>query len=108
MIRENFDTSLLHDASLLNFFLEWENGKLTIELRFYDDDHVASINLLKIIAINWITFNCPRKEEWGPSVSINKIEIKKLSKDIQHLSIEMQSGDIIFIDAEEFLITHAE
>jgi len=107
MIRENFDTSLLHDASLLNFFLEWEKGKLTIELRFYDDQ-VASINLLKIIAINWITFNCPKKEEWGPSVSINQMNIKKLSKDIQHLSIEMQSGDIISIDAKEFLIIHIE
>jgi len=102
-VKKNFDFSCLHDSSLLSFFLEWKNGQLTIELKFYDYS-VASIKSLKIIATNWVTFNCPRKEEWGPSVSINKVDIKELSKDLKILSIEMQSGDTIFIEAQDFSV----
>ena len=103
MVKENFDFSLLHDASLLSFFLEWKIGKLIIELKFYDHS-IASVNSLKIIATNWVTFNCPRKEEWGSSVFINKVDIEELSKDVKSLSIEMQSGDTIFIEAFDFSI----
>jgi hypothetical protein len=106
IVKENFDLLLLHDASLLSVFLEWKIGKLTIGLRFYDPV-ASSIKSLKIIATCWVTFNCPRKEEWGPSASINKVDIKELSKEVKILSIEMQSGDTIFIEAKDFSIERA-
>lgn len=84
----------MHDWTLVNIAMDWKMGTTVIELLNPQGEKV-SIN-----AIDTAGLNVPRHFEWGASVSVNEIRESTNSNDNQVLELEMQSGDIIYLEAK--------
>lgn len=93
----------LHDSTLEKIEFNWETGLITITLR----TSIQPFLYLFIICTGALQITCPRHCPWGMSVSVNKIQKSSstINKSANRLEIEMQSGDIITIDALNFDIT---
>ena len=79
----------MHDWTLLNIQLDWEEGKL--EIRLLDNSSKEQI----ISAEGVMNVNIPRHFEWGKSVSVNEIRALTQHDGKFNLIIQMQSGDEI-------------
>ncbi len=91
----------LHDGTLDGVSLDWGTGlvRLAIRLESYQVDSV------EIHAIETRSLVCPRREEWGRSSFINDVRgPNALPGGGVRLEVEMQSGDIIVIEAKEIRI----
>lgn len=84
----------LHDATLLAVQVDWEDGTCTAEIRH----GTAGSCVLRFSAVSHLTL--PRKQGWGPSVSINSFS--RASSGLYE--IEMQSGDVIEIEAADVVL----
>ena len=86
----------LHDSLVKDILIDREDESIVIRIAtaeyYYPETRRASI-----IAEKVSSFTCPVKNPWGRSCSINEV-VKNGSR----LKIEMQSGDIIVIEAEAF------
>jgi hypothetical protein len=89
---EDFD---LHDATLVDVHLEWAEGACTMTLR----RSVLQNCYLKFTGVSQLSL--PRAQPWGPSQSINAAYMRNTGQ----YEIEMQSGDLIQIDASALTIT---
>lgn len=87
----------LHDATLLAIHISWGNGTCTVELRHGTLGSCA----LMFSAVSYLAL--PRKQAWGPSASIDSFS----HADSGRYEIQMQSGDIIEIEAEEVALTRS-
>ena len=84
---DEFTWDDLHDATLVAMEVGWPEGSVTIHrLRGLE---------------------CPRMEPCGPSESINTVVAPTPlpDGDSRRLEIEMQSGDVIKVDAVSFVLT---
>jgi hypothetical protein len=87
----------MHDWLLLDIRFKWEDSYVTILLRH----NVTEYEQLTIGGVS--NLHVPKLNEWGPSESINEVRGPVLVRDgIQRLDIEMQSGDVIEIEATSF------
>lgn len=86
----------MHDWILLCITLDWKCGNAIISLK--DEDGASK----KLLCRGVVKIEVPRLSEWGESVYINNHTIKQ-NKNRRHCDvvIEMQSGDEIYIMAEE-------
>ena len=85
----------MHDWSLVTLLLEWTEDKITITLK---NGTSAEVHL---VANGLAELKVPKREEWGESVSINEVDGPiTLSNGNSYLSIEIQSGDKIELEAE--------
>ena len=88
----------MHDWTLKTIFLDW--GKSTVDIHLVNQQGAA-----QIIAEKIEFFSMTRKEEWGPSVSINQVNGPSLQKEGDFfMQIEMQSGDKITIRAKHIIV----
>ena len=95
------DFADLHDATLDGLSLDWEAGLLRfgIRLESYQVTH------LELRAIEVKRLSCPRREEWGRSSYVNEVRGPVvINEGGGRLEIEMQSGDVIEIEAREVLL----
>jgi hypothetical protein len=85
----------VHDWSLRTITVDWEARTATLHLR-------ASSRDAAIVARGLHALHVPMAFEWGPSVSINRVEgpIETAGRGI--LWIEMQTGDTIELVADRF------
>lgn len=83
----------MHDWTLIKIVYEWEHGG---HCRIFFRDRSSTDRSVEAHQVS--TLSIPRKEEWGPSVSVNSVSYKR-SKDHQEMNIEMQSGDVISVTA---------
>ena len=92
------DKPNLHDATLLEVVLTW--GKIAgVEVRFRDCG--PRIVTLKVRSTRLL--HCPHETPWGPSVSVNEVRGPDLIDRVtQRLEIEVQSGDTIVIEGQDF------
>jgi hypothetical protein len=90
----------LHDATLVRLECRWEDGCTTVHLR----TGVSSFPEAQIVANGARRIECPRLHPWGASVSINEVRGPVTLPDEQgsRLEIEMQTGDVIVLEAEAF------
>lgn len=88
----------LHDAFLDRLVVDWGHATGSIELEI-DEGIVRS---LRFSGLSYLTI--PRQEPWGPSSWINAVEGPKGVDNGVQLRIEMQSGDVIEIVAQDFLL----
>ena len=94
--------NLLHDWTLLRVEFDWRPARVTIEL---EDLTFARQTL---IAEGVQELRVPKMNEWGPSISVNKIvETDAPTGQGRCLDIEMQSGDVIRIVAEKIVLPPA-
>jgi hypothetical protein len=85
----------LHDATLFRVIVEWKAGVGELEL-----DPVRGGQLL-IRARGLRELNLPRRQDWGPSVSVNEATVSVGDAGEIRLQIQMQSGDEIVVVCEE-------
>ncbi len=82
---------------MLSILFEWKVARVTVTLRTSKSEVVA------IVANGVSDLRIPQMKEWGPSVSVNQIRGPfRLENGRHKLEIEMQSGDVILIDASDF------
>lgn len=88
----------MHDWTLLAIHFDWAIGRVAVELR-----NRSSMNVT-LVAEGVSKLHVPRLQDWGPSVSINQVTGPTDMAGVKHLSIEMQSGDVIEISASSFIL----
>jgi hypothetical protein len=92
----------MHDWTLVSIYFEWESGCVTLELRT-DGSKSA-----KLTAHGVCELHLPRLNDWGPSVSVNRVfGPSDGGSGRRKLEIEMQSGDRIRIIAASFAFPQA-
>ena len=79
----------LHDATLVGIDFAWQSGECTVSIRGHSARWALTFAAVSNLAL-------PRELPWGPSQSINAmVETSK-----GRFEIEMQSGDVLRIDAD--------
>ena len=87
----------LHDATLISINVDWRGGVARIELR------LGGGSIARVSAVGLRGITVPRSQPWGPSVSVNSARVAVGTEDGDaRLSVEMQSGDEIIVDAGGF------
>jgi hypothetical protein len=83
---------MIHDAILRDVHVAWTQGSCTIDLSTVHDGEV------RLVFVNISRITIPREKPWGPSVSVNTLRESKPGS----VEIEVQSGDVICIEAESW------
>lgn len=99
---ESDDWPDLHDANLNSLGLDWEAGEATLRIQQVGESTAS----LLLVASGVTRLTCDRLLPWGKSVFINRA-LKPILKgdDVQLLEVEMQSGDLICIEATSFSLS---
>ncbi len=84
----------LHDATLESISFDWAAAVVFVRFK------VHGIGAAGFEAKDVFNVNCPRLLPWGPSNSVNSVELQAQSG-CQCLTIEMQSGDVLEISCRE-------
>jgi hypothetical protein len=91
-------SQLMHDWTLSRLAIDWAKKTVWIVVSWRQRE-------MHIIARGLLDLHVPCREEWGPSVSINSITgPERKDKNEWFLAIEMQSGDLITVLAEEIIL----
>jgi hypothetical protein len=92
------DDRTLHDAVLQRIEVDWETGTVVLMLSLvgYIPVELRCTQLISLVA--------PRRAPWGESPSINAIAGPEPVGDHHRIAIEMQSGDVIVLEAASFEI----
>lgn len=96
------DWKLLHDATLTSIELDWASGRAYLNFTVEIGEHRKS----RIVVSGVKHLECPRECPWGESVSVN--EVHSPNSEDGMLSIEMQSGDVIRVNAVEVTLEFAK
>lgn len=84
----------MHDWSLVSIAINWPEGKAAlVVLDCSSAERVISFSGLRELTLD-------RMSPWGPSNSINEYRLAKYAGGVS-LEMEMQSGDIIKVRAQE-------
>ncbi len=87
----------VHDATLLSITVDWPGGCARIELS------LVGGSVARILAVGVRGTTAPRAEPWGPSESVLAAAMAfDAEAGAIRLSMRMQSGDEIVIDAHRF------
>ncbi len=87
----------LHDATLVSIEMNWAAKTTIVAFRTSSD---STVNLIASGSRNAFI---PHDEPWGPSVSVNGVREIDGDSDVNAVEIEMQSGDVIRIEAGSFV-----
>lgn len=87
----------LHDATLVGLEFNWSEAEARLLLRVAQLPHtIVTGDHVRLLEV-------PHEEPWGPSVSVNAVRGPAVQEDGWHrLEIEMQTGDVIAIEARAF------
>jgi hypothetical protein len=84
-----------HDATLVAVRVNWADGTCIVEV----DHWTLGSCFLTFSAMSHLTL--PQRQDWGRSVSINSFSMPGSGQ----YEIEMQSGDLIRIEASDMTLT---
>ena len=84
----------MHDWTLLGVTYDWAAAQVTINFQAVDGPKA-------LVATSVTDFHVPQLRDWGPSASVNGVEQVAGARSAA-LRIEMQSGDVIAIEATAF------
>lgn len=97
--------AVLHDATLESMELRWSSGEAVLRIRTGDPTRPQRV----VVASAVRRLGCDRQMPWGFSVSINEVRgPAAVDGDASALEIEMQSGDLLRIEAGAFSLRDAE
>ena len=95
------DFADLHDATRDDVCLDWRTGLVRIAIRLEADE----VTHVELHALETRYLACPRREDWGKSTYINEVRgPRPVDLGGVRLEIEMQSGDVIEVEAREVLV----
>jgi hypothetical protein len=87
-----------HDWTLVDVVFEWAKASVAVAL---DGPSSRCVLLAEDVSLLVV----PRENPWGRSVSVNSLLIADMSdRDEQSLEIEMQSGDVIRVNAKKIAV----
>lgn len=84
----------MHDWTLVSMILDWEESSFLIK---FLNNKSCSVDII-CQGIKFI--NIPKWDKWGESISVNTFNLKD-DTTFKKLEIEMQSGDVITIIAND-------
>jgi hypothetical protein len=88
----------LHDATLTNIVIDWQEGIVTLKFRGSPDPRWRLP--FDVIMFEMRHVDCPRLLPWGPSESVNELRGPlEAAAGTMRFELEMQSGDVIVIEA---------
>jgi len=91
----------MHDWTLVEILFEWQAARVTLSFR-------QNAGVSTIVAEGVSRLDVPHTNEWGPSVSVNRVRGPVHADDAgrgrRRLTIEMQSGDVITVLASSFVM----
>jgi hypothetical protein len=92
----------LHDATLVQVQVLWQEARVVVQLR----TGIIGYPEAQIVATSFRHFACPRRLDWGPSVSIHEVigPAPLAEPGVSRLEIEMQSGDRLALEAARFAL----
>jgi hypothetical protein len=92
-----FEDLPLHDATIISISYLWEAKALSVNGKYFSNEQSKIIDFT--LSFNSVTgVSIPHGEEWGPSSCINGTGFKAPLE----YYIEMQSGDVVTVEAVEF------
>lgn len=95
----------LHDATLESLELRWSSGEAVLRLRTGDALYPHRV----VVASAVRRVDCERQMPWGFSASINEVRGPMAADgEASALEIELQSGDLLRIEAASFSLQEAE
>jgi hypothetical protein len=100
-----FNLQKLHDAILISIDLKWKEKEVTVVIQT-NEASFKEMPLLIIKAEKTKRAEVNLNDPWGRSIYINGVEYFDGSP--AKLNIEMQSGDLILFEAENFQIFMSE
>jgi hypothetical protein len=87
-----------HDWTLVDVVFEWARASVTVAL---DGPSSRCVLLAEEVSL----LEVPRENPWGRSVSVNSLSIADMpDRGGQYLEIEMQSGDVIRVNAKKIAV----
>jgi hypothetical protein len=87
----------MHDWTLVSILFEWKSARVILEFA------TGGSKSERLVARGVTELHAPRLNDWGPSVSVNKVAgPTDDASGRRGLEIEMQSGDHIRIVAKSF------
>lgn len=87
----------MHDWTLVSMILDWEESRFLIK---FLNNKSCSVDII-CQGIKFI--NIPKWDKWGESISVNTFNLKD-DTTFKKLEIEMQSGDVITIIANDIVM----
>lgn len=87
----------MHDWTLVTMILDWEESSFLIK---FLNSKSCSVDII-CQGIKFI--NIPKWDKWGESISVNTFNLKD-DTTFKKLEIEMQSGDVITIIANDIVM----
>lgn len=88
----------MHDWTLIDISVSWKEKRATFNFK-------SSTSSRVLVAEEFVNLILPRTSPWGNSVSVNEIsELIILDNGSHQITIEMQSGDTIEIEAKSINI----
>ncbi|WP_234265645.1 hypothetical protein [Hydrogenophaga sp. NFH-34] len=93
-----FSDLALHDATLEQVVLSWASGQCTFRLVLVGGER----HELTFFGVS--NLHAPRQFPWGPSVSVNSVH----SNGNGAYEVELQSGDVMAIEAESWKLQLSE
>lgn len=94
----------LHDATLESMELRWSSGEAVLRIRTSNPTPRQRV----VVASAVRRLGCDRQMPWGFSVSINEVRgPTAVGADSFVLELEMQSGDLLRIEAAAFSLGDA-
>jgi hypothetical protein len=89
----------LHDAVLHTVQLDWQNGSIRLELHAFVNAGEPAVPV--VLRAEQVTlFSCPRQNAWGPSKYVNAARTRSLDAGRTRLELELQSGDVLELEAD--------
>lgn len=87
---------MMHDWTLIEINIDWSREKVVLKLS--DNQEIKYLT-----AHEFVSLSLGRHEEWGPSKSVNEVNLfAKKGDRYKKLVLEVQSGDKLQIEAAEF------
>lgn len=96
MMRSATEWPPLHDATLVSVLMDWASGETRVTVRLPEEGGRTA----EIRVFGSTLLHCPRRQQWGPSVSINEVRRQQRDNGVHRIEIEVQSGDIIELEGE--------
>src|SRR3990167_3885629 len=90
---------MMHDWTLISILIEWAKGVVIITFKNHQSKEAV------LMANEFADLHVPKQEEWGESVSINKMTGPILLENGNYyIELEMQSGDKLYLEAKSIQI----
>jgi hypothetical protein len=96
MVNSKIDWAVFHDATLEAIVVDWASGQAKVRMLLSGE--FPRVGELVVWGVTLV--HCPRRQPWGPSISINEVRAFKSSMGKERIELEIQSGDVVELEGD--------